>query len=239
LPKSPERNKDGWPKAIAEMVEKIRNNTKTNIANVMYGPFSTSGITEKTAFAGTLMETMKHYFEYKFVFLCGIPKIYLLGTVEDYEKIVDRIDQLAEIMSDFHWFLHRIRKRMIRIGETAKGKIQDDDFWSKMIFQEQMGSGGETKMTGWLADFIPYLYHETFGETGRKQNLESSPDFDYLNYPAASSTYFQLLDYNSMTQYDMKLITGFFGPAWDENIGAIRPAIGWATGYTGECAIKP
>lgn len=127
----------------------------------MYGPFSTSGITEQTVFAGTLMETMKHYFEYKMFFMCGIPKIYLLGTVEDYEKIIHRIDQLAAIMPDFRWFLDRIRKRMVTIGETAKGKIPEDKFWSTMIFQERMGSGGETIMTGWLADFIPYLYRNS------------------------------------------------------------------------------
>lgn len=50
-------------------------------------------------------------------------------------------------------------------------------------------------------------------------------------------TDYQLLDFSTMIQYDMKLITGFFGPAWDDRIGAIRPSMGWATGYTGERAI--
>lgn len=51
-------------------------------------------------------------------------------------------------------------------------------------------------------------------------------------------TDYQLLDFGTMIRNDMKLITGYFGPAWDDRIGAIRPSVGWATGYTGECAIS-
>lgn len=150
-------NKDGWPQAMQEFVRQIKANTKTNISDIMYASFSTSGQEVQTAFAGALMETMKNYFEYRMQLLCGIPKVYLLGLASEYQEIIDRVDQLRSILPDFQWYLDRVRSRMETIAESANGN-ENNSFWNRMIMEEARGSGGQKYMTGWLPDFIPYVY---------------------------------------------------------------------------------
>ena len=44
----------------------------------------------------TLMCAMKKYFEYMVMTLCGIPEIKLLGTVEDWQLLDEKVSELAE-----------------------------------------------------------------------------------------------------------------------------------------------
>lgn len=45
--------------------------------------FSTTGEAEKVVFEMSLMDAMKNYFSYEVVTMCGIPKVKLLGKIED------------------------------------------------------------------------------------------------------------------------------------------------------------
>jgi hypothetical protein len=98
-----------------------------------------------------------------------------------------------------------------------------------------VGPDGQNFLTGWLGDFIPYV----FNSEKRKRNKERKINFDDLNSAAASFSDFKLIDAQyTLKEYDMKLITGFFGPAWDERVEALRPAMGWAFVYLDERPLK-
>lgn len=48
----------------------------------------------------TLMESMKHYFEYRFMTYCGIPAVTLTGSVADYKSIIERCERLQTLLPD-------------------------------------------------------------------------------------------------------------------------------------------
>ncbi len=48
----------------------------------------------------TLMESMKHYFEYHCMTMCGIPTVTLTGSVADYKSIIERCERLQTLLPD-------------------------------------------------------------------------------------------------------------------------------------------
>lgn len=99
----------------------------------MTTPFTTTGPVEKSVASATLMETMKNYFEYKAVFLCGIPWIMLHGTPEDYQSIMHRIVDLKALFPDLDWWLNGVEKKVFKMKETVRGS-PDIEFWQRMVF---------------------------------------------------------------------------------------------------------
>lgn len=157
-PGNPAANRRAWPGIIAALSKQIKNNTKTDVSEIMTNPFTTTGQVEQTVFHCMLMDTMKNYFSYKVVMLCGIPDITLHGTVEDWRSIVTRLDKLMGIFPDFEWYLNKIKTHVLKMIATLDGNQVDLDFWNTMILDEPLGSGGGRKFSGWLGDFFPYQY---------------------------------------------------------------------------------
>ncbi len=59
--------------------------------------FSTSGKQEIAIMNVTLMDAMKHYFKYFCTAVgCGIPKVKLMGTLEDWEEIRKRAEKIEQ-----------------------------------------------------------------------------------------------------------------------------------------------
>lgn len=65
----------------------VERRTKSNVGIVMECDFSTTGLTERTVSQLALMDAMQPYFNYRLGCICGIPKINLTGTVDDWKKV--------------------------------------------------------------------------------------------------------------------------------------------------------
>ena len=99
----------------------------------MQPDFSTT--TDDIKYVGNLsiMCAFKKYFDYTMmVFGCGIPSVTLKGTVQDWERILEKLQLLRKYEFD-HWINENepIIKKLI---ETRKGNI-DIDFWKNMILR--------------------------------------------------------------------------------------------------------
>ena len=121
--------------------------------------FSTTSLNEKTASEVVLMYGMSKYFDYEMRTLCGFPKITLEGSVEDWERVRDRVrafSELGTMVNDDHLKLW-IPKLMFNLDafvEAAKGR-PDLDFWRK-FYNESGGSGGP-HLSGHLINFFAYV----------------------------------------------------------------------------------
>ena len=151
---------------IEEYCEKIKQNTKNNIVDILTPNFSTS--TKSTIIAAriSIMAVMKKYFDYELEieFKCGIPYIILEGTLKDWESILEKLKQLSNFNEYF--YSKTMEKNLEKIIETKKGKI-DKDFWRKIIMETEEEIY-DTKncsfilkkkklITGWICDFYPYM----------------------------------------------------------------------------------
>lgn len=141
-----------WSAAVHLMGDQIKADMKTDLATLLTSPFSNTTAIEQAVFDCTLMDTVKSYYSYKFVFLCGLPKVTLRGTPDDFQQIIDRVNELRSIFTDFHWWLDSILPHLRKLKASAKGK-PDIDWWQKIC--HHVGGSGIDDLSRWLADFIP------------------------------------------------------------------------------------
>ena len=65
------------------------------------------------------MTALQNFFEYKVYLIgCGFPSITLRGTVEDYEKILKKIEFLKDY--NLEWWLNLLKPIIMKIIETKK-----------------------------------------------------------------------------------------------------------------------
>ncbi|AVT28577.1 hypothetical protein C6361_02640 [Plantactinospora sp. BC1] len=114
--------------------------------------FSTSTEVERVAGRIVMLDAYSPYFAIWMVFVCGIPSITLTGTVEDWRRIRDRVDALADLgLTTWHRSLAPILDQFVR---AASGDV-DTAFWQR-IYSPVDAYGGEV-VTGWVARLYPYL----------------------------------------------------------------------------------
>jgi hypothetical protein len=141
-----------WTAFVRQMGELIKKDMKTDLATLLTTPFSNTTIIEQAVFDCTLMDTVKSYYNYRASILCGIPQVTLRGSPEDFQQVIDRVNDLKAIFTDFHWWLNTLLPHLQHLKATAEGN-PDIYWWQKIC--DYMGGSGVNELTGWLADFIP------------------------------------------------------------------------------------
>jgi uncharacterized protein DUF4419 len=165
-----------WTYFVAKICDLIAENTQIPIDIT---GFSETSVIDQTAINATLMDGMQEFFTYVCMTRCGIPKIYLDGELEDWEKLVDQVRSFESIDIDDEFYTNWIERvsnivdRMRMDFEIANGsdempdftsgpdtpfyEIESSEFWSSIFkWQAQRGSGGPT-VSGWIVDFFPYV----------------------------------------------------------------------------------
>lgn len=85
--------------------------------------------------------------------LCGIPKITLEGTKEDWEDIYLRLDKLKSWPSHDLERWYEMLKPVLFVAEF-EGEI-DRRFWSQIVKKDGYGCGTEY-ISGWIIAFCPF-----------------------------------------------------------------------------------
>ncbi|KAG9305408.1 hypothetical protein G9A89_011541 [Geosiphon pyriformis] len=140
--------KGDWPVAINRLTTKVDENvTKVDLSKTLECDFSTTTSASITASRVILLDSMKKYFTYKILCLCGIPKVTLEGSLQDWQKLQEKVVKLREFGLDMDFWLDRLEPVVWKLVETFRDNI-DQDFWSKAIMsraqQESFEEGDET-----------------------------------------------------------------------------------------------
>ncbi len=151
-----------FEKAIAGFSSQIREASDPVLHETLICDFSTTTPDVRTASEVVLMDCYASYFTYAMRCVCGIPKVTLAGTVEDWRRMRARVEVLATF--ELEWWVKRLRPILDQLIATAEGK-PDVAFW-QAIYKPRETYGAEM-VTGWIADLFPYL-----GEpAARERNL--------------------------------------------------------------------
>ncbi|AEI63240.1 DUF4419 domain-containing protein [Corallococcus macrosporus] len=114
--------------------------------------FSTSTDIERMAGDVVLMDAMSPYFDYEMLCVCGIPRITLLGTPEDWRSIRRRIDVIQEL--DLAWWT----SSLVPIADAFVSAVEgnpDREYW-KQLYKPKAAYGVDLA-TGWMARLFPYV----------------------------------------------------------------------------------
>lgn len=175
------------------------------------------------------MKAMENYFEYIYIYaVCGIPEVTLLGTSEDWQKILDKTRQLARY--NLSWWVDEMVPVLEKIVETSKGKI-DRDFWRSMFKIHDTGpigcspssANGKRYFDGWIVKFFPY------DNEGNRNDLHQIEDHIELPDEIVKTDlkYQIILPNGAILTIPLELWAGFIGLEQDPATFALTPTIGW------------
>ena len=195
-----------WPGCWEEFSQQIRKNTVPKTYERLISEFSTTGPLEKAISNLTLMDTMSSYFSYGVSTACGIPKVTLLGTPEDWEKIYQKAGVLAEY--DLAWWTEKLLPTLDQFRKSANGK-HDIEWWDS-FYKQYSHSGGDT-VDGHILSLFPYIerirskkgggaeyfYERRNGESWHTGTTEQIPS-GMLNVPFTWYYYAQKLQMSFM-----------------------------------------
>ena len=142
--------------------------------------FSTSTEASRLATQAALLDQVQYYYDYK-TFMCGISKIDLTGTAEDWSQIIDSLEQIRDDFASLGvddllvWVSGKLIPRINFIINTIR--TGDTSGWEDFFTLKNVGSGGQLKVSGWICDF--------FREIERGTQIEGFPhivaSFPYSN----------------------------------------------------------
>lgn len=221
---------------------------RDNTANLV-PTFSTTGKLEKALHELALMDCMKSYFEFRCGTLCGISKVKLLGTLEDWELLLAKVEGLRQYQ--LGWWVDELLPILQKILLTYKGEEVDRIFWYTIYKQWSTGgSGASTYVNGWITSFFPYIHghrRTSFSKleelrqdasklpkSGKGRSFGRGPrlagTLEDMDVPNNVSTTPFVWEYHG-AEIPMTIFGGFAGCEMDGEY--IRPVLAWAVGQRG------
>ena len=166
------------------------------------------------------MDVGSSYYSYSVNTMCGIPRIKLEGSIEDYQLIVNCLVWIKENIEDLIDYVDYIMIHFQKIINTLNGDI-DYQFWGDCIKNgNENGSGGGPVMTGWLGAFCGYTFECGDGYLKDYTNEWVNQFFTRDIGPCLSVVDFK------WNNTDLKIVAGIIGSS---NIGGFNtPQFGYA-----------
>jgi hypothetical protein len=227
---------DGWGAFITSFRDGVAEHIGQGLARLFTCDFSTSTTADRVASEVVLLDAMSAYFDYFLYGVCGIPRITLLGTPEDWRRIRERVDVLAELDCAL-WArsLVPITDELVRASEGRP----DIAFWQH-IYKPRKAYGWD-RVTGWIARLYPYL--EGQGSMSSTNPLLELPidqpndgtEDEWYEGPGVglrdirttwSTALVRVSDEVAGRKYEVQIEAGLLGVAVESD-GGLRPFAGW------------
>lgn len=215
-----------WQEVFSTFSTAIREHIGPEKHELIVAKFSTTGPVEQSASEIVLMDVVESYIDYELVTLCGIPRIHLEGTSEDWRALRERACYLSEF--GLESWVCALLPVLDRFVDAVEGRPADPAFW-RSYFKQNDNSGGPY-ITGWINVFFPYIDGERspssdapWTESVRHGNTVGVATHSFST--GVSKVPFKW-DYLGM-KIDMEFLAGFVGVSQDHS-SAVRPEIGWA-----------
>ena len=222
----------------AEKVDKfaalIEKETKGDLAELITCNFTTTGMVERMVSQITLMDVVKPYFEYmEFLAGCGIPRITLEGTPEDWKLLREKTRQLGEF--GVKTWTDRLDPILAEFVAASEGE-PDPDFWWDMAIKGRpkdfrLKNGGgclpdprqlATQFDGWFLEFIPF---DTRGV--RPKTMAYGHELPSLMTEVPVIQYIEDDFGNFIGINVLEVRAGIVGLTQDVETKTLRPEIGW------------
>jgi hypothetical protein len=206
-------------------------NNLNSFYNLLDFNFSTTIDTIKIVGYCTMMSEMKTFFDYQSeLYACDYPLIKILGTLNDYEVILRKLEKLGEF--DLKWWTDEIKEIILNIIETKKGNI-DNLFWKNFLYtngkKEQKICGELDKydlIEGWFLKFFPYY------KNNKRRELKNGMTInDIMNLPPDVITTTLKFINKEKKETNVEIMSGFMGMFAEDDeedkIRIFKPEIGW------------
>ena len=230
-----------WASAIAGLRELLATQIGDGRAQLLECDFSTTTDVDRVASQIVLLDAYSPFFSYWMTCVCGIPEITLLGTPDDWRRIRERVDVIAEL--DLEWWCSSLRPIIEQFARAAAGNV-DRAFWQR-IYNPTDAYGGET-ITGWITRLWPYLKINSAVDTRnymlelpidepkqktvgffKKRTVYDGPGVSSNTVPATlSRATLRIVNQETKTLGAVELVAGVSAVVQDAS-GGLKPISGW------------
>lgn len=215
-----------WDELLNTFDNMIAESTKDNLADVMRADFSTTDKTARIVSQMTLMSSVKAFFDYSVIYIsCGIPNITIEGTTDDWEKVLNKTQQLRKYNLD--WWVGDLVPILNEFINASKGNV-NKVFWRNIVKKdrpEKFVGGGcswdrPTELDGWFLKFMPY------DKKGKRTPQKVT--YNYKDMPSqVINVDFMYKNLDTGTTTPMEMLCGLVGIEVDSITNAMRPKLGW------------
>ena len=211
-----------WEKYFPLFTQQIAKYTGKELIATLNSDFSTSTPTTRTASQITVMAAMKNYFSYTMFSICGIPKVILEGTPDDWQRIIDGVQFLRQYK--LAWWVDEMMPVLKKIKQASEGEV-DKEFWKNMFkkhtLPDAMCGDPSWVADGWVVKFYPY------DDNKHRNNLKKLDDGASDLPRELSDVPMKFKDLTDGSSTDLTLWAGFVGLSQDPETFALKPEIGW------------
>lgn len=215
-----------WDELLNTFDNMIAERTKDNLADVMRADFSTTDKTARIVSQMTLMSSVKAFFDYSVSYLsCGIPNITIEGTTDDWQKVLNKTQQLRKY--DLNWWVDDLVPILNEFINASKGNV-NKVFWRNIVKKDRpekyVGGGCSwdrpTELDGWFLKFMPY------DKKGKRTPQKVT--YNYKDMPSqVINVDFMYKNLDTGTTTPMEMLCGLVGIEIDTITNAMRPKLGW------------
>ena len=243
----------GWDQAIGMFREPLAEKVPSDILDLaLPDDMTTVGDTETLGCLVTFMDAASPFYDYHVSTMCGIPKVALFGTVEDWKNRQGRVSRLAEKFPNLSTYFQTLDPILAKLTDAAEGAEVEkstmrghawrgpqfqggDRFWNS-IYKRDSSSGGDT-ISGWLTAFFAFIRTYSNGDTlVRRDHFNwREGGFEGINpshFPGSASVVDFIWDYFN-TEYEMKFIGGTTAAVRIQTGDGefVTPRLGWAVAH--------
>ena len=178
---------------LDELMKRLKELVPNNVDD-FFPEFSTKTQDSTISDYGAFAHMVSPYYNYS-MYLCGIPKVRVEGTNEDWLNFESGLQRLGSLFIDTD---QKMTTYFLNVSDTIL-KIRNETIdFSDMFRLEECGSGSQVEVAGWIQDF--------FIDIPRARYLE--------NYCTCVSK----IPYKNITlKKDFTLYTGLFGSNLDND----------------------
>ncbi|MFM2266928.1 MAG: hypothetical protein RL757_369 [Bacteroidota bacterium] len=214
-----------WEIVFPQFTKQISQFTGKMLIENLTADFTTTTPTTQIASQITTMDAMKHYFDYEVGIVgCGVSRVTLEGSVEDWEKVLEKTKFLTQYNLD--WWTKELIPILEQFIAAKKGKV-DKDFWRNMvrIKESKKAYGSESFIDGWVNKFYPY------DADGKSRTFAPITNPERQLAPDLVEVPFILSFFETKSSFNMQFQAGFVGWSQDPKTLAMRPEIGWLVNH--------
>jgi hypothetical protein len=180
------------------LIDGLTGRIPSNMLKDSFPEFSTD--TENSIMANytAFLDMVSPYYNYS-MYMCGIPKVKILGTQGDWLKFMYNLGAITSAIPEFTEYLLTVANRIASISENTCD-------YTSFFRLERCGSGSQVEVEGWITDFFieqpSVAYPENF--------VSCIAKIDYHNYNDG-------LDYRMYAGLFTSVIEdGYLVPAFDK-----------------------